>query len=93
MSAINFRFRRKVLCQTFKGRESRGDCMRPGLGASKADLAEFHAEKMRLRRHRQQRPSGAGWRRGDSSIATKNRHTGQPHEHRREIERNARKAA
>lgn len=55
-NTINTKHRRKVLIQTFKGRGRRGvvnDCMKPSLGASKADLAEYHAEEMRHRKHRQ----------------------------------------
>jgi hypothetical protein len=31
------------------------DCFRPSLGASKADMAEFHAEDMKLRRAHQRK--------------------------------------
>jgi hypothetical protein len=67
------------------------DCWRPSLGASKEDLAEYHAEEMGLRRARQRSRSSSGtW--ASDSIATENRHGG-PHRHAREIERRNRQAS
>lgn len=50
----------------------------------------FGAEN--IRRHIRSKPRNYG-RRAEASIAKLNRHTGSPHEHKREIARRSRQAA
>ena len=59
-NSVNMRFHRKRLkalsrIKNWKRDEKAhiNDCWTPSLGASKADLAEYHAEEMKLRRRRQ----------------------------------------
>ena len=69
-----------------KGTGGINPCYRPAKGASKADLAEYHAENMGLRRaHQLSRHPNVRQPR-DGSIATGNRHGGE-HQHKREIAR------
>lgn len=68
------------------------DCFKPSLGASVADLREFHAENMKLRR-RAQRARTSTWHFTPILPADINHRTDRPHLHLREKARFARKAA
>lgn len=55
-NTINFKFRRKRIIKTFKSTGSGvNDCMRPSRGAASEDLAELHAEKMRIKKSKGRR--------------------------------------
>lgn len=68
--------------------------MKPPFGSTKADLAEFHAERMRNRKAatarryaEHQRKAIPDYRFPSAGI---NRHTGEPHEDAQEIARRSR---
>ena len=71
-----------------KGTGGINPCFRPHADATRADLAEYHAEEMALRRAHQRKREPNTPRSRSSSIATGNRHGGE-HQHKREIARRA----